>query len=122
MNYHKIHKNKILKLEEKLLVAKMKREERNIKKEIIKTYLPSLSIQKINIKFTKLSVIISFLAVCIYTAFSILLQYKTAMEVSPTLTGCVFAFFGTELVAVTSIKNKQTKCNIDTFQHENISL
>lgn len=108
MSYREKHENKILKLEEKLNIAEMKREERALRIAILKTYLPQFSINKLNIKFTKLSVIISFVAVCAYTTAAILLQKYIAIEVSPTLTMAVFAFFGTELVAVTTIKNIST--------------
>lgn len=108
MSYREKHENKILKLEEKLNIAEMKREERVLRMAILKTYLPQFSINKLNIKFTKLSVIISFVAVCVYTTAAILLQKYISIEVSPTLTMAVFAFFGTELVAVTTIKNIST--------------
>lgn len=115
----KTHKEKLIRLNKKLKKAQEKRKERQLRWEIFKTYLPSFSIAKFNIKFSKLSVIISFISVCAYTISSLLLQKFLMVEVSPTLTTCVFAFFGTELIALSTIKNKQTKLNTDILQHEN---
>ena len=39
-----------------------------------------------------------------YTAANFALQYFTSVEVSPTLTNAWFAFWGSELVCLTSIK------------------
>lgn len=109
MNYQKKHEKNMRILTRKLEIANMRKEERILRGKIFKTYLPSFSIAKLNVKFTKLSVIISFVAVCTYTTASILLQKYTSVEVSPTLTTAVFAFFGTELVAIATIKNKETR-------------
>ncbi len=110
-NYAVIHKNKLNQLESKLEIAKLKQKERKIKKEILKTYLPSLSISKLNIKFSKLSVIISFVAIVIYTIFAVKLQFETSMEISSVLTASVFSFFGTELVTLSVIKKMKIKAN-----------
>lgn len=105
----KTHEEKITELKQKLDIAKKKRKERDLRWKIFKTYLPSFSINKLNLKFTKMSVIISFLVVITYTIFALLLQKYTSIEPSSTLTMSVFGFFGTELVALTTIKNRETK-------------
>ena len=105
----KTHDEKIALLKEKLDKAKKKRKERDLRWKIVKTYLPSFSISKLNVSFMKLSVVISFIAIITYTTFALLLQKYTSVEVSPTLTMSVFAFFGTELLALTTIKNKKNK-------------
>lgn len=105
----KTHEEKVLLLKEKLNNAKNKRKERELRWNIAKTYLPSFSINKLNVSFMKLSVIISFISIITYTVFALLLQNNTSVEVSPTLTMSVFAFFGTELLALTNIKNKKNK-------------
>lgn len=115
----KNHEKKVLKLKKRLKRANEKKEERLLRWEIFKTYLPSFSINKLNIKFTKLSVIISFLAICTYTIAAFILQKYTSTEISSTLTVSFFAFFGTELVAVTTIKNKETKLK-ESFDSTNI--
>lgn len=42
--------------------------------------------------------------IILYTASNFVLQYFTSVEVSPTLTNAWFAFWGTEIVALTAIK------------------
>lgn len=60
--------------------------------------------------------------IILYAAANFVLQYFTSVEVSPTLTTAWFAFWGTELVALTAIKTSKikhgvdTKTNIDTEQ------
>lgn len=107
------------KLERKFSDAMMKKEERELKLKILRTYLPSFSISKFNIKFTKLSVIISFVAICSYTIAAFLLQKYALTEISSTLTMSFFAFFGTELVAVTTIKNISTNAISKKFSELN---
>lgn len=78
----------------------MKLEERRLKFEIFKLYFPL----KISLKFNKLIVLISILSVISYVTAAIFIQKYTLTEVSPTLTTCVFAFFGTELLSLAGIK------------------
>lgn len=115
MIFKKTHEEKILELNKKLNIAKNKRKERDLRWKIIKTYLPSFSMNKINVSFMKMSVIISFVVIIIYTALALLLQKCTSVEVSPTLTMSVFAFFGTELLALTNIKNKKNKAQNSVY-------
>ena len=44
-----------------------------------------------------------------YTLADFALQYFTQIEVSPTLTNAWFAFWGTELIALTAIKTSKVK-------------
>ena len=44
-----------------------------------------------------------------YTAADFALQYFAQIEVSPTLTNAWFAFWGTELIALTAIKTTKVK-------------
>ncbi len=92
-------------LERKLRVAEMKREERKLKYEIFKLYLPF----HFKPKFNKIIVSLSIAAIILYTIAAILLQKYTMMELSPTLTTCVYAFFGTELIGLAGIKICDTK-------------
>jgi hypothetical protein len=49
-------------------------------------------------------------AVLGYTIAAFLLQFIVQVEVSPTLTTCYFAFWGTEIVAMATIKSvKESK-------------
>ena len=101
----KSHERTMKKLGRKLQIAEMKREEWEIKYEIFKSYLPF----RLKLKFNKLIVLLSIVAIIAYTVAAILLQKYTMMELSPTLTTCVYAFFGTELIGLAGIKICDTK-------------
>lgn len=110
----KKHEYRLRKLYQKKKIAEMRCAERDLRLEILKMYLPF----KFKIKFNKLIVLLSIAAIISYTAAAILLQKYTMMELSPTLTTCVYAFFGTELISLAGIKIYDTKfaqcepCNI----------
>lgn len=95
-------------LERKKKIAEMKHEERKIKWEIAKMYVP----MKISIKFSKAIVFICILAIILYTIAAIVLQQNTSIEISPTLTTCFYAFFGTELLGLAGIKMMDTKFDV----------
>ena len=44
-----------------------------------------------------------------YAVADIVLQYKLNIELSPTLTGCWYTFWGVELINLANIKNTKTK-------------
>lgn len=94
-------------LERKRRIAEMKYEERKIKIEILKLYLPF----HFKFKFNKFAVTYTLVAITAYTIAAILLQKYTSVEISPTLTTCVYAFFGTELFTLGSIKKSETKAS-----------
>jgi len=102
---NKTHDEILKELAAKYKVAKAKRDERKIKWAILKLYLPF----RFTLKFNKLIVLISIVAIISYTVAAILLQKYTMMELSPTLTTCVYAFFGTELLGLAGIKMCDTK-------------
>lgn len=101
----KTHDEKMRELALKYKLAKQKRNERILKYEIIKMSLPF----RITLKFNKLIVLLSIVTIISYTVVAILLQKYTMMELSPTLTTCVYAFFGTELIGLAGIKICDTK-------------
>lgn len=101
----KTHEEKMQELALKYKLAKQKRNERMLKYEIIKMSLPF----RITLKFNKLIVLLSIVAIITYTVAAILLQKYTMMELSPTLTTCVYGFFGTELLGLAGIKIFDTK-------------
>ena len=113
----KTHDEKIKELAIKYKIAKQKRNERKIKYEIIKLYLPF----RLTLKFNKLIVLLSIVAIISYTIAPILLQKYTMTELSPTLTTCVYGFFGTELLGLAGIKIFDTKYQqIESNSAENI--
>lgn len=97
-------------LERKKRIAEMKYEERKIKIEILKLYLPF----HFKFKFNKFAVVYTLVAITLYTIAAILLQKYTSVEISPTLTTCVYAFFGTELLSLASIKKTDTRTSYTT--------
>lgn len=99
------HEIIIKKLKDKQKIAEMKYEERVLKLEILKLYLPF----HFKLKFNKLIVMLSIAAIILYTVAAILLQKYTLIELSPTLTTCVYAFFGTELLGLAGIKICDTR-------------
>ena len=101
----KTHEQKMQELALKYKLAKQKRNEHILKYEIIKMSLPF----RITLKFNKLIVLLSIVAIISYTVAAILLQKYTMMELSPTLTTCVYGFFGTELLGLAGIKIFDTK-------------
>lgn len=92
-------------LDRKKRVAEIKCEERELKLEILKMYFPF----RFKVKFSKLIVTLSIAAIILYTIAAILLQKYSVMEISPTLTTCVFSFFGVELLSLAGIKRSDTK-------------
>lgn len=105
LKQYKTHKETIEILERKRRIAEMKKEERQLKLEIFKLYLPF----HFKLKFNKLIVLLCICTIVLYTVAAILLQKYTMMELSPTLTTCVYAFFGTELIGLAGIKICDTK-------------
>lgn len=59
--------------------------------------------------FANYIVFLSIVAVTGFTVAAFLLQFKGFMEISATLTGCWFAFWTVEIVALASIRNQKTK-------------
>lgn len=101
----KTHEQKMRELVVKYKIAKQKRNERILRYQIIKMSLPF----RLTLKFNKLIVLLSIVAIISYTVAAILLQKYTMTELSPTLTTCVYAFFGTELLGLAGIKICDTK-------------
>lgn len=114
----KTHERTMRELKQKLQIAEMKCEERNLKYKILKSYFPFY----IKMKFNKLIVLLSIVAIISYTVAAILLQKYTMTELSPTLTTCVYGFFGTELLGLAGIKIFDTKYQqIESNVTENIN-
>ncbi len=101
------------KLKQKLQIAEKKREERELRVRILKSRLPS----RFPLKFNKIIVLLSIAAIITYTTAAVLLQYHTMTELSPTLTTCVYAFFGTELIGLAGIKICDTKFTNQTSEN-----
>lgn len=55
-------------------------------------------------KYLKKIVAFCIAFIVVYTLLQTYLSYKLSIELSPTLTTCVYAFFGTELAACAFIR------------------
>ena len=55
-------------------------------------------------KVSNIMLVIVVSAIVIYTIASFWIQYRTGVTVDSTLTTCFYAFFGSELLAITGIK------------------
>ena len=108
MARYETHDEAMKRLKRKKKIAEMKYEERKLKWEIAKMYFPI----RFSIKFNKLIVLVCIAAIVAYTIAAILLQKNTSIEISPTLTTCFYAFFGTELLGLAGIKMMDTKFDI----------
>lgn len=60
--------------------------------------------KKSPMRFSKKLVCTCIALIVLYTIIQLYLSYKLGIEISPTLTTCVYAFFGTELAASALIK------------------
>lgn len=59
--------------------------------------------------FADYIVFLSIFAVTGFTVAAFILQFKGLTEISATLTGCWFAFWTVEIIALASIRNQKTK-------------
>lgn len=48
-----------------------------------------------------------------YAIVDVVLQWKLNVEISPTLTGCWYTFWGVELINLANIKNNKIKNNAE---------
>lgn len=57
-----------------------------------------------SIRFSKKVVVSCIVIIAVYTVVQSYLSHKIGMELTPTLTTCVYTFFGTELAACALIR------------------
>ena len=77
-------------------------------------------------KFCTKIVVFCIAFIVLYTTVQVILSYKMSIELSPTLTTCVYSFFGKELALSAAIKVFDTvgekRCkksdNIDEYETE----
>ena len=60
-------------------------------------------------KVSNIMLVLICTMIILYAAADFILQYFTSIEVSPTLTTAWFAFWGVELVSLTTIKITKVK-------------
>lgn len=71
-------------------------------------------VEKPKKKVSNIMLVLICTMIILYTAADFALQYFAGVEVSPTLTTAWFAFWGTEIVALTAIKTAKVMKNQDT--------
>ena len=64
-------------------------------------------------KISNIMLVTVVIAVIGYVVADFVLQYKIGVEISPTITTCWFAFWTTEVLALTGIKVSKVKHNYD---------
>ena len=69
-------------------------------------------------KVSNIMLVVICIMIVLYTAADFVLQYFAGIEVSPTLTGAWFAFWGTELVALAAIKTTKVKHQKEEFAED----
>ena len=69
-------------------------------------------------KVSNIMLVLICVMIILYTVADFILQYFTSIEVSPTLTTAWFAFWGTEIVALTAIKTSKLKHGKDKNSEE----
>lgn len=60
-------------------------------------------------KVSNIMLVLICTMIILYTIADFALQYFTSIEVSPTLTTAWFAFWGTEIIALTAIKTSKVR-------------
>ena len=60
------------------------------------------------------------LSATIFTIVAIWLQYKTGMELSPTLIGCVFGFLGGELGLLASVTKAKVRNGEEGVEYDDV--
>ena len=68
---------------------------------------------KLKIKTSTIIVMLACIMAVLYAIADILLQIYINVEISPTLTGCWYTFWGVELINLANIKNTKTKNNVE---------
>lgn len=72
------------------------------------------------LKFSKKIIVFCLIFISLYTIVQVFLSYILTIELSPTLTTCVYAFFGTELAACAVIRifDKEDKKEKDSSDED----
>lgn len=68
-------------------------------------YMPEKKTRKVS----NIMLVVIVIAIVSYALANFWLQYTTGVELSPTLTGCWYAFWGTEIVALAAIRTSKVK-------------
>ena len=64
-------------------------------------------------KTSTVILVLSCLMAILYAITDVLLQIYINVEISPTLTGCWYTFWGVELINLANIKNKKIQNGVE---------
>ena len=70
-------------------------------------------------KVSNIMLVVIVTAIVIYTVASFWIQYKTGIPVDSTLTTCFYTFWGSELIALATLKTSKIIKGIDGTNCEN---
>ena len=109
-------------MREKLFQWKMRRLERRGERymqeyeirEAYKTYLPERKKRKVS----NILLVVVVVAITLYTIANMWITYTTGTSIDSTLTTCFYAFWGSEVLALTGIKLSKIKNN---YEHSSFS-
>ena len=65
------------------------------------------------IKTSTIILILACVMAVAYAVADIMLQWKLDVEISPTLTGCWYTFWGVELINLANIKKEKTRQGVE---------
>ena len=110
---------------DKMFKARMKRLKRQCERykkeqELLDAYEQYLPARKER-KVSNIMLAVVIMAITSYTVANFWIAYKTGMYMDSTLTTCVYAFFGSELLAVTGIKISKIVKGVDGDNSNNDS-
>ena len=80
-------------------------------------YLPERKKRKVS----NIMLVVIVVAIVGYVALDFVLQYKTGVEISPTITTCWFVFWTSEVLALMGIKLTKVKSNYDNTSGDTVT-
>ena len=102
-------------LQRKLAKIRKKGEQQKKIRELEDTYAIYMPEKKIR-KVSNMMLVVIITAIVGYALANFWLQFSFGIELSPTLTGCWFSFWGAEVVALAAIKTTKTKHGDNTYE------
>lgn len=70
-------------------------------------------------KTSNIMLVIIVFAITVYTVASFWIQYRTGIPVDSTLTTCFYTFWGSELIALATLKTSKIIKGVDSKQEAN---
>ena len=87
-------------------------------KEAYKEYLPERKKRKVS----NILLVVVVVAITLYTVANMWITYTTGTSIDSTLTTCFYAFWGSEVLALTGIKLSKIKNNYESSSFEEVNF